>query len=477
MCSLLCKVCQHPQLFSLLNILVDSMDLSSDIQTDDWQSTRETVRERNKYMFLNPMMSDVSFLVQDSTNKESVKVSLPAHKYVLAISSPVFFAMFHGVVAEQSRQIELPDCDSECLTEFLRYVYYDELQITANSVLGVMYLAKKYLVLPLIRRCGQFLEERIDPNNVFETLTRARQFREEELEKRCWFIVDLNTKQCLESSSFLELDCAVIKAFMRRETLRIEEGELFKHCMLWAEHQCKKEGVEASGCNLRTILGDSLFYLRFPAMTQRQFAEQVVPRGILSDREALNVFLRFSAIKSDVSFPCVPRNGRPMRRCCRYSEAPSPHHWYRPPSNGTGRREEVLSFTAISESPVYIAGARLFTRTLGLTDADNRQDKVQLWIKDESQDKVIGFTEGEYSPDNSGAYSGDGIDIKFNTAILVRNGVRYSLRCVISFSQSVTSNRNTPQKDVVFDQTKFTFENLYFGSHFIEVLYYTPWSK
>ena len=96
------------------------MDLSAEIVTDDWQSTRETVRERNKYMFLNPMISDVSFLVQDSTKEQGMKVALPAHKYVLAISSPVFYAMFYGGVAEQGKQIELPDCNSECLTEFLK---------------------------------------------------------------------------------------------------------------------------------------------------------------------------------------------------------------------------------------------------------------------------------------------------------------------------------------------------------------------
>lgn len=456
------------------------MDLSSDIQTDDWQSTRETVRERNKYMFLNPMISDVSFLVHDSTKDDGGKVSLPAHKYVLAISSPVFFAMFHGGVAEQAKQIDLPDCNSECLTEFLRFIYYDELQITATSVLGVMYLAKKYLVLSLIRRCGQFLEERIDPNNVFETLIQARQFRVEELEKRCWFIVDLNTKQCLESPSFLELDCAAVKSLLRRETLRIEESELFEYCMRWAKNQCTREGLEPSGNNLRSIMGDALFYLRFPVMTQKQFAEKVVPHNILTDREALNVFLHFSTpdSKPGVSFPCVPRSGRPMRRCCRYTEAPSPHHWYRPPSNGTGRREEILTFTVTSESPVYIAGGRIFTRTFGLSDVESRRDKVKLWIKEESpQEKVLGFIEGEYLPDNSGTFSGDGFDIKFKTAILVKSGMRYSLHCVIWFSQGVTSNKSTPQKDVVFEQIKFTFENLYYGSHFTEVLFYTPWNK
>ena len=454
------------------------MDLASDIQTDDWQSTRETVRERNKYMFLNPTISDVSFVVEDSTKNHGTKIALPVHKYVLAISSPVFFAMFHGGIAEQGNRIELPDCNSECLTEFLRFIYYDELHLTANSVLGVMYLAKKYLVLSLMRQCGRFLEERIDPNNVFETLTQARQFREEELEKRCWFIVDLNTKQCLESPSFLELDEAVIKSLLRRETLKIEESELFDYTLRWAKKQCELNGLDTSGANIRKALGETLYFLRFPVMSQKKFAEEVVPQDVLCDREALNIFLHFSATntKPDVVFPCVPRSGRPMRRCARYSEAPSPHHWYRPPSNGTGRREETVSFTVNSESPVYIAGGRVFTRTFGLSDVESRRDKVQLWIREEnSQQKALGFTEGEFLADNNGVYNGDGIDVKFKTAVLVKSGVRYSLQCVIFFSQSVTSNKHSPHKEVVVEQTRFKFENLYHGSHLTEVLFYTPW--
>ena len=34
---------------------------------------------------------------------------IPAHKFVLAISSPVFFAMFYGQMMETKDSIELPD--------------------------------------------------------------------------------------------------------------------------------------------------------------------------------------------------------------------------------------------------------------------------------------------------------------------------------------------------------------------------------
>ena len=57
---------------------------------DDWQSSKKTVLQRNAYMFDNELMSDVSL-----TCGESSRI-FHAHKYVLATSSAVFYAMFYG---------------------------------------------------------------------------------------------------------------------------------------------------------------------------------------------------------------------------------------------------------------------------------------------------------------------------------------------------------------------------------------------
>lgn len=59
-----------------------------------WQAKRGTVAERNKYMFNNPLLSDIKFSFPGNDK------IIPAHKYVLAVSSSVFFAMFYGDLAE-----------------------------------------------------------------------------------------------------------------------------------------------------------------------------------------------------------------------------------------------------------------------------------------------------------------------------------------------------------------------------------------
>ena len=57
---------------------------------DNWQSSKKTALQRNAYMFDNELMSDVSFSCGESRR------IFHAHKYVLATSSAVFFAVFTG---------------------------------------------------------------------------------------------------------------------------------------------------------------------------------------------------------------------------------------------------------------------------------------------------------------------------------------------------------------------------------------------
>ena len=98
-----------------------------------WQSKCPTIRDRNTHIFNQDLLSDVKFLVPVSNRTESeskrMKV-IPAHKFVLAIGSPVFFAKFYGQLVDTTGLIELPDCDFESLLEFFRYLYSDNVNLT-----------------------------------------------------------------------------------------------------------------------------------------------------------------------------------------------------------------------------------------------------------------------------------------------------------------------------------------------------------
>ena len=252
---------------------------------DDWQSSKKTVLQRNAHMFDNELMSDVSF-----TCGESSRI-FHAHKYVLATSSAVFFAMFYGNLAEKESPICIPDAEEESFEEFLRFLYTDACKITAENAIVVMYLAKKYLVSSLAEKCCEILEASIKPDNAFAVLKQAVQFDEKELEEKCWNIVSEKTRECINSEAFCEIGSSTLDAFLKKETSWITEMELFKAILKWADKECERQGIniEHDKTARRRILGDSVYKIPFLAMSEENFVKYVSPTGILTDTEIVSI--------------------------------------------------------------------------------------------------------------------------------------------------------------------------------------------
>ena len=195
---------------------------------EKWQSTKPSLRERSKFIFNNDLFSDVKFTVRTTDGGSESMQFIPAHKLVLSISSPVFEAMFYGELAETREFIELPDCDYECLLELFRFMYCDEVNLSGSNVMGVLYLAKKYMVPSLADKCTEYLFKNLDPSNVFIILPFAQKCQEKALVDRCWRVIDDKMEQVAKSDGFVTIERNLLETVVIRDTLNIEEIDLFK---------------------------------------------------------------------------------------------------------------------------------------------------------------------------------------------------------------------------------------------------------
>lgn len=80
-----------------------------------WQSSMSCLKERMSYLYNNETLSDILFVVGRG------RVRIPAHKFVLAVGSPVFDAMFNGPLAmkEGEKTVEIPDVEQEAFSALL----------------------------------------------------------------------------------------------------------------------------------------------------------------------------------------------------------------------------------------------------------------------------------------------------------------------------------------------------------------------
>ncbi|XP_043909914.1 BTB/POZ domain-containing protein 2-like isoform X1 [Protopterus annectens] len=272
----------------------------------NWQATKTTVKERFAFLFNNEVLSDVHFLVGKGMGTQRI----PAHRFVLAVGSAVFDAMFNGGMATTSTEIELPDVEPAAFLALLKFLYSDEVQIGPETVMTTLYTAKKYAVPALEAHCVDFLKKNLRADNAFMLLTQARLFDEPQLASLCLENIDKNTSDAIGAEGFTDIDLDTLIAVLERDTLGIREIRLFNAVVRWAEAECQRQQLQATPENKRKVLGKALSLIRFPLMTIEEFAAGPAQSGILTDREVVSLFLHFTVNPK----PRVEFIDRP--RCC-----------------------------------------------------------------------------------------------------------------------------------------------------------------
>ena len=444
---------------------------------DNSQAEKRTIRERTALLINNPLMSDVKFVIHDSSpQSKKGREIIYAHKFLLSLGSPVFHAMFYSNMADTRVEIPLSDCDPRSFVEFLRYLYSDEVHLTSGNVFELLYLAKKYIVPFLAENCCRFLEAELRENNVFRILEHARLFSETHLEQRCWKLLEAKTSACLQSDGLLWIGHDTLSSLLKRDSLTLVDGEsaVFKAAKRWAAANCKARGFDPTGEKMRRVLRDAVYLIRFPMMPPRLFGEIVVPTGILTEEEVLQVYLfhkQGAVADPDMKFSSIPRgpllqsqtSKTELSRCYRYRE------------NQTFPSSE--SFTSVSESlkfstskEVYFAGVRLYAhKDVG------KYFSVQIRVvrchglKEEVAGVRGTFTVGRPRGQLSNRL---GFDVLVPEPFLVSREAQFNVKVTIVGNDEARAspNRGIPMNFVKCEGIEFKFEGL--SRQILEILFY-----
>ena len=291
---------------------------------ENWQTKCSAIAERTTFIFNTELLSGVKFVVSAASSGESgSKKVVPAHKFVLAISSPVFYAMFYGQMAETTDSIELPDCEYESLLEMFSYLYSDKVNLSGSNVMQVLYLANKYMISSLAEKCAEYLRLSLKASNVFCILPHAQKFEDKDLEDRCWKVIEEQTEEALKSVEFVTVERSLVETVVEREGLNVKEVELFRAVDRWAAEQSKSQVITPDGESKRRILGEEIVKaIRFPLMSQQEFASVVIDSHILTLEEVGEMMKHFSDVPT-ISLPFsqvprVPRMDASIHRCQRF---------------------------------------------------------------------------------------------------------------------------------------------------------------
>ena len=404
------------------------MSLSGDSK-DYWSATtRCTIRERCKFMFNNELLSDVKFQVVDRDAEGGSKSTkkIPAHKLLLAISSPVFYAMFYGKLADKKDSIDVSDCDHKSLLELFRFVYSDEVDLNADNVMQVLYLAKKYMLPFLADKCCEFLRKNLDASNVFHVLPDARKYKEKDLENHCWEVIDKDTDEAVKSDGFVTVEKSMLEELVERDSLNVREVELFKAVDCWATKECEKQGLAAEGSVKRRILGERIVKaIRFPVMEQQEFADVVLDCDIVTKKELSDLVKYFNSVLNfPIGFSDAMRPGSPPRiKMSRFKEMIDLLGWS---YGGDFKNSTVVSV----DKTVKLYAVRLF-------GSGSNEYSVTLTITD-SNGVALATKTGKFMSQEVQSERGvyHGFDVAFKPPVTLQAGIQYSLDASISVPPS-----------------------------------------
>ncbi|XP_055584887.1 BTB/POZ domain-containing protein 6-B-like isoform X2 [Uranotaenia lowii] len=341
---------------------------AADTGDPNWQATKSTVRERNAAMFNNDLMADIRFIVGIDEQVQTI----PAHKYVLATGSSVFYAMFYGGLAEDKEEIKVPDVEPTAFLTMLKYLYCDEIHLEADNVLATLYVAKKYIVPHLARACVNYLETSLTAKNACLLLSQSRLFEEPELMQRCWEVIDAQAEMAIKSEGFVDIDLKTFETILARETLNCKEIHLFEAALSWAHSACTKIDIEPTSGNLRQVLGGALYLIRIPTMSLEEYANRVAQLGILTNQETIDIFLNFTAKnKPKLTFPVKARAGLKTQLCHRFASCA-----YR--SNQWRYRGRCDSIQFSVDKRIFIVGFGLYGSSTGAADYDVKIELKRL---------------------------------------------------------------------------------------------------
>ncbi|XP_066889300.1 BTB/POZ domain-containing protein 2 isoform X2 [Kogia breviceps] len=411
----------------------------------NWQATKPTVKERFAFLFNNEVLCDVHFLVGKGLGAQRI----PAHRFVLAVGSAVFDAMFNGGMATTSTEIELPDVEPAAFLALLKngiplpqpltarnplpvsvdrpvldvshqwnhtlcvllrlasltehrgskstyaaacvspFLYSDEVQIGPETVMTTLYTAKKYAVPALEAHCVEFLKKNLRADNAFMLLTQARLFDEPQLASLCLENIDKNTADAITAEGFTDIDLDTLVAVLERDTLGIREVRLFNAVVRWSEAECQRQQLQVTPENKRKVLGKALALIRFPLMTIEEFAAGPAQSGILVDREVVSLFLHFTVNPK----PRVDFIDRP--RCCLRGKECSVNRFQQVESRwGYSGTSDRIRFSV--NKRIFVVGFGLYGSIHGPTDY-----QVNIQIIHTDSNTALGQNDTGFSCDGS----------------------------------------------------------------------------
>ncbi|XP_048245809.1 BTB/POZ domain-containing protein 6-like [Haliotis rufescens] len=164
-----------------------------------------------------------------------------------------------------------------------------------------MYTSRKYSLDALYDLCVTSLEEFLSEDNVCQILEECHGYGELDLEQRALKILTRGGNRVAKSLGFVSLCRDCLDQFVRSDNLRLKEEDVFDAVLSWTKRRCRKEGVSDTPENIRRVLGEMRYEIRFTSIPLEYLVKVVGKSGLLTGDERIRIMDRDMDTTVDIS--------------------------------------------------------------------------------------------------------------------------------------------------------------------------------
>ncbi|XP_055305932.1 BTB/POZ domain-containing protein 3-like [Sitodiplosis mosellana] len=156
-------------------------------------------RNKSENLYLDSKTADVKFVFGAGTDHVE---TVPAHKSILSIVSPMFDKMFYGSLPEPG-DVPIVDASAAAFKEFLQFFYLNKVQLTPEHIIDVSNLCKKYELVEGLAICENPLQKSFSIDEMCSGYALAILLEITNTIQFCEKKIKLNAEAILKSTSFL----------------------------------------------------------------------------------------------------------------------------------------------------------------------------------------------------------------------------------------------------------------------------------
>ncbi|XP_030331086.1 kelch-like ECH-associated protein 1 [Strigops habroptila] len=240
---------------------------------------------------------------------DAAAVDIPAHKVVLAASSPVFKAMFTTGLKERGMEvIPIEGVHPRAMERLVEFAYTAAVAVGESCVLHLMNGAVMYQMDRVVRACADFLARQLHPSNAIGIAAFAESIGCADLHQRAREYIYMHFGEVSKQEEFFNLSHCQLATLISRDELNVRcESEVFHACINWVKHDCRNRRPYVQAL-LRAVRCHSLT----PHFLQTQLQKCEILRGDSRSKDYLaQIFQDLTLHKATTVLPCrAPKVGQ-----------------------------------------------------------------------------------------------------------------------------------------------------------------------